>query len=420
MYRSQSRAICRVVLLGGSALIFSTGSASAADDFNTLYKPRPGPYDPLGIPVGSFYAFPKIEVDAVYDDNVYADATDKRSDELFVISPRLDVESNWSRHALQLSAGGEFGFHSDFTSEDYTDYDVEGRFRGDISYATKILVLLGQSRDHQQRGDPEAVSGLTPTKYDTTQARAQLNQAFGRLQASVGGSVMRRDFHDVEAAGGGFIDNSDRDGDAVIANARLAYEFSPGYSAYAEFSYNWRMFDNSIDKFGIAQDSEGYQAVAGVLFELTDLLEGELYGGYMRQNPDAPALLAISGPAFGASLEWSPSELTMVRLNVERSIQDSFVMVTSSGYFSDRVRLSVSHKLRQNIDVTAYGEIGQDNYTGIDRTDHRYGGGVSVGYNLNRHFTAKLAYSYESRNADYLFIQDYSRNRVAVALEARY
>ena len=160
--------------------------------------------------------------------------------------------------------------------------------------------------------------------------------------------------------------------------------------------------------------------VAGVLFELTDLLEGELYGGYMRQNPDAPALLAISGPAFGASLEWSPSELTMVRLNVERSIQDSFVMVTSPGYFSDRVRLSVSHKLRQNIDVTAYGEIGQDKYTGIDRTDHRYGGGVSVGYNLNRHFTAKLAYSYESRNADYLFIQDYSRNRVAVALEARY
>jgi hypothetical protein len=412
--------MCSAVLLGGSVLIFSAGAANAADGFSGLYKPRPGPYDPLGIPVASFYVFPRIGVDAIYDDNVYADNANKRSDELFLISPQLDVESNWSRHALQLSAGGEFGLHSDFTSEDYTDYHVDGRFRGDISYATKVLLLLGQRRDHQLRGDPEDVSGLTPTKYDTTEARGQINQAFGRFQASVGGRFLRRNFHDVEAVGGGLIDNSDRDGDVVTADARLAYEFSPGYSAYAEFSYNWRMFDNRIDKFGRAQDSEGYQAIVGVLFELTDLLEGELYGGYMRQDPDAPALLAISGPAFGASLEWSPSELTMVRLNAERSIQDSFLAATSSGYFSDRVRLSVSHKLRQNIDVTAYGEIGQDKYTGIDRTDHRYGGGISVGYNLNRHFTAKLAYSYETRRADYLIIQDYSRNRVAVALEARY
>ncbi|MEN3977225.1 outer membrane beta-barrel protein [Emcibacter sp. SYSU 3D8] len=396
----------------------ATSMAQLADSSKNLYVAKPGPYDPLGIRMGSFYAFPSIEVLGLYDDNVYADSADKRSDEILVVSPQIQVESNWSRHKLQLFAGGEFGFHNTFGAEDYKDYLLQAHFQGDLTRATKLELQAEQARDHQERGDPEAVEGLKPTIYDRTEARAQLNQSLGRLSLSAGGRFARYDFKDTPGVNG-IINNHDRNRDIFVADAKAAFEFSPGYQVYTEFAYNWRDFDDAFDDVGINRDSEGYELTAGVQFELTDLLEGAIFGGYMTQNPDDPRLIKIDGAAFGASLIWHPTELTTVSLEASRAIQESFLL-DATGYFADRVRLSVGYKLRENLDITVFGLLGQDDYQGISRNDSRYGGGVNVFWGLNRFLAAKVAYTYDRRNSDFPGIGDFARNRVAIALEARY
>lgn len=379
----------------------------------------PGPYDPIGFRAGPIYFFPSVSVQGIYNDNIYAEETNKRADELLVVRPELQVQTDWSRHELQLYAMGEFGLYEDFTDEDYQDYLFEGRFRLDVSRATNIMFEAGHGRDHQQRGDPEEVEGLEPTEFDTTDAKVQVNQSLGRLMLSGGGSFRKYDFNDVPAVGGGFINNDDRDRDIFVANAKAAFEFSPGYSAYAEFSYNWRDFDDPVDDVGINRDSKGFELNAGLTFELTNLIQGSVYGGYMQQDPEDPALRKIKGPAFGASLDWNVTPSTTIGLKGQRTIEDS-QFALSSGYFADRGRLTVDHKFRENIILSVFGEIGQDDYRGIARNDFRYGIGGALEWRLNRHLAANLAYSYQGRDTNSAFVEDFNRNLVSVGLKARY
>ncbi len=402
----------------------SLGATSAwaqiADNQNSnTVLTRPGPYDPIGFRSGPVYFFPSVEVQGIYNDNIYAEQNNKRADEILVIRPELQVQTDWSRHELQLYAGGEFGLYNDFTDEDYNDYQFQGRFRLDVSRATNILFQAEHARDHQERGDPEEVEGLDPTKFDRTDGRIQINQSLGKLQLSGGGSFRRLDFKDVAAVGGGFINNHDRDRDIFTVNAKAAYEFSPGYSAYAEFSYNWRNFDTVVDDVGINRDSKGFQLNGGLTFELTDLIMGSIYGGYMQQDPKDPVLIKIKGPSFGASLDWNVTPLTTIGLKGQRSIEDS-QFVNSAGYFADRGRLTIDHQIRENLTVSVYGELGQDAYRGIARNDFRYGAGASLEWKVNRHFAADVAYTYQGRNTNFVGIDDFTRNLVMVGLKARY
>ncbi|MBI1180266.1 MAG: outer membrane beta-barrel protein [Alphaproteobacteria bacterium] len=378
-----------------------------------------GPYAPIGLRSGPIYFFPSLEVLGIYNDNVYAQQNNKRGDELLVVSPQLHVLTDWSRHQLELLAEGEFGFYNDFTTENYQDYRFKGRFRLDVTRATNILFEASRSRDHQQRGDPETVAGLEPTKFDVTRGKVQLNQSLGRLQLSGGASIQRLEFKDVAAVGGGFINNHDRNRNVFVADGKAAYEFSPGYSVYTEFAYNWRNFDDRVDDLGVNRDSHGFEFTGGVDFELTDLLVGSVYGGYMEQHPDDPSLVKIKGPAFGADLTWSATPLTTVTLSGSRTIQDSQYL-NASGFFADRGRLTVKYDFRDNITLRVYGEIGQDAYRGITRNDFRYGAGISMQWQMNHYLAADVGYTFQGRNTNYTGIQDFNRNLIAVGLTAKY
>ena len=392
---------------------------AGSEDRNALAQ-DPSPYAPIGFRSGPVYFFPSVEVLGVYNDNVFAEQGNKRGDELLVISPQLHVLTDWSRHELELFVGGEFGFYEDFTTEDYQDYTINGRFRLDVSRATNIMFEAERAHDHQLRGDPETVAGLEPTEFDITGGKVQINQSLGRMKLSAGAAVRRLDFKDVPAVGGGFINNDDRDRNDFTADAKAAYEFSPGYQVFVEFAYTWRDFDDAVDDLGINRDSQGYQITGGVDFELTDVLEGGVWAGYMQQDPDDPIFSNIDGAAFGADLKWMPSRLTTVKLSGSRSIEPS-QLLNAAGYFADRGRLTVEYQFRENIYVEVYGELGQDDYRGINRNDFRYGAGISVEWQLNRYLAADVGYTYQGRDTNnFVGIQDFSRNLVAVGLTARY
>src|SRR5689334_20621477 len=139
----------RKCLVAASACaVASTGAqpawAQLANDQhpNTVLT-KPGPYDPIGFRAGPIYFFPSVAVQGLYNDNIYAENNNKRDDEILIIRPELQVQTDWSRHELQLYAGGEIGFYNHFSTEDYQDYLFQGRFRLDVSRATNIVFEAG-------------------------------------------------------------------------------------------------------------------------------------------------------------------------------------------------------------------------------------------------------------------------------------
>src|SRR5688500_12256571 len=71
-------------------------------------RPRPE-LDPLGVNLGGFFLYPRIELDEMFNDNIFATDSGKQTDFITVISPAAELKSNWNNHALNATAGASIG-----------------------------------------------------------------------------------------------------------------------------------------------------------------------------------------------------------------------------------------------------------------------------------------------------------------------
>src|SRR5689334_25127268 len=61
-------------------------------------RPRPE-LDPLGLQIGDFFWFPRAEVDAAYNSNIFATQTAATSDLITILQPSFDLLSIFPRNA---------------------------------------------------------------------------------------------------------------------------------------------------------------------------------------------------------------------------------------------------------------------------------------------------------------------------------
>ena len=126
-------------------------------DPNISVQDRPRPdYDPLGIRAGSFLSSPPLTLSGLYDSNVFATKHDTDSDVAGLVSPQLDVKSNWSRNALNFSAGATGAAYANYSSNDYIDAFASTSGRLDVTRNDIVSGVLRFDRLHQDRERPRA------------------------------------------------------------------------------------------------------------------------------------------------------------------------------------------------------------------------------------------------------------------------
>jgi hypothetical protein len=394
-------------------------------------RPRPE-LDPLGVHAGSFFIYPRVELDQLYNDNIYASGSNRVDDFITVLSPSVDVKSNWSNHALNAQAGLSAGKYWDNTSEDFLDGFVGTDGRYDI---TRNLAAFGGARyerQHEERDSPDnpgfVVGGAAePVTFDAYTARAGIVSRGLKIgyQADVG--FRREDYHDVDRVGGGTLDQDARDVNVYLANLRVSYEFAPRYQAFARVGYNHRSYDND-DPAGFTRDSNGYRADIGATIDLTGVTFAEVYAGYMIQDYDSSRLGEIGGVDFGARVVWNATQLTSVSANIDRTVQDSNttaflaegITATSPGYLRTNFGLTVDHELLRNVILTGRAGYENDDYEKIDRNDDRFDIGAGVRYSFTRNFYLGGSYTYSYRSSDGAAAGgDFSRNLFLIRLGAQ-
>ena len=77
---------------------------TAPERGETVFDRNRPDFDAKGIPAGGFRVFPSLTVRQAYDDNVFATDVDEEGDVITLISPEIDVRSEWSRHSLVFNA----------------------------------------------------------------------------------------------------------------------------------------------------------------------------------------------------------------------------------------------------------------------------------------------------------------------------
>jgi len=372
----------------------------------------------LGTPLGGFILYPSLTLGTEYNDNIYATENDTEDDFIFTINPQVSLESDWDNHSLGFLAGATFRRYADQTSEDTTGYRFLSNGRLDILRDTYATADVGFIRSFEERSSPDDEQGEDPTQEDTYAGNLGFYHGFARTYIDLGGGVAYRDFSDVDAAGGGEINNSDRDRFEYTSRARVGYDFNPEVGGFIGGTYNYIDYDETPDDNGFDRNSWNYSLIAGLRFDITDLLLGDVFGGITRSEYDDSSFDNQTTWTAGANLTWLVTELTTALFTASRTWQETTVDNASQA-LTTTAGVSVDHSLTDDINLNAFFNYTREDFEGASRTDNTYSTGPSATYLMNRFVHLSLSYTYTTRDSD-APDQDYTSNVVLFTTRLQY
>jgi hypothetical protein len=390
-----------------------------------LDRERPD-YDPLGIRAGSFFIFPSISLSGTYDSNAFASSNDEEDDFGAIIAPQVDVNSNWSRHALNFSAGAVGAVWNDFSENDYLDAFAATTGRLDVTRENIVSGTLRFDRLHDDRDDPDAQEDTTIggndrgnlTRYYRGLANLQYRHNFARFFTVLGGDVQRFFYEDI-----GDREESRRDRWQYGPRLRLGYQISPRIGTFVQGNYSWREYDESQNINGEFEkrDNHGYRVAVGSNVDITSILFGELSFGYSERFYDSDAFKDTGGFGGDGTLTWNVTPLTSLILTASSEVLETTVIFdgdAADANFQNGVGLEVQHELLRNVLLNGTADYTRDDFQGTSRTDNSFGLGAGVSYLLNRNLSLDANYRFTKRTSDDNDAE-FDRNIVLVGITAR-
>ena len=414
-----SFAIITLVLVGYyEVALAQTATEQLARDQRAAFRPRPErgetvtnrprpELDRLGVHAGGLFIYPRLGLQEFYNDNIFATDSDEEDDFITLVSPRVDVTSDWTRHAFDLYAKAAIGRYADQTEEDFEDFSVGTNGRLDITQRAKLRAGVSYDRLHEGRGSPDDVrrvpgsAPVEPTLFDVGSVFLTYQQWLGRFLLESGGEVDRLTYDNVGTEAGGIIINDDRDRAIYAGNLKIGYEFMPGYTAFARGEVDYRRYDNlCCDADLVDRDSQGYLIEVGTDFDVTAVLFGDVAIGYRSQDYDDPSFDTIGDVAGRASLTWNPTGLTTVSALITRGEVIETTLSDSAAIFETAGRVTVDHELLRNLLLQAAVSVSDEDFQDVDRSDTYVRAGFGAKYLMNRYIQLDLSYAYLSRGSD--------------------
>lgn len=379
-------------------------------------RPRPE-VDPLGVPVGSFFLFPRIELDESYNDNIYATNTAEVADWITTVMPSFDLLSNFPQNEIALSGGAALGNYASHTSENFQDAFGALSGRLDVSAIHAISASVRVDRLHEPRTSPDSPGNATkPVKYTTYTGDLGFAQNRTRVGYEIDGIATRSEYEAPPALGGGTIPQDDRNDTGIEGVLRTYYEFEPGYQAYIRGSGNNQSFDHAAGLTTVSpgvvanipkRDSSGYRVDAGGRIDLTGVTYADIYVGYLDQSYNSAFFGSIHGVDFGAAIAWNFTTLDTLKVNSTRTVNNASTFAStatspiglSPGWLATVETASIDHELLRNLLLNINGSYEIDDWKGINRTDHIEGVGVGAKYLMTRNFYFGATWQYLNRQS---------------------
>ena len=411
----------------GLPALFS-GAAAAQDanlfarDRNVAVDQRGRPeLEALGVRVGTFMVYPKVQIDIGRDSNVAARGDDELRDTLYRFSPRADLDSDWSRHAVSGNVYGAFTRYAEYDSEDTNVYGLALDGRLDIRRFTFVNAGFAASHDVESRTSSATPNfSFSPAQFNTVGGYVGVSHTVNRIRGTARLNVRDYAYDNIENLAGLTIDQSDRDLTSYDLTSRVDYALSPATAVFGSVILNERNYKGGALGTTPKRDSNGFNVQGGVNFELSSLIRGEVGAGYLQQTFDNPLYSEISGLSANAALEYFATPLLTLGLTANRSVSDSGIPGTA-GFLTTAVQATADYELRRNILINA--KLGRiiDRFEELDRENARWTGSLSATYLLNRRVGLTALHDYQTRDSSGLAsTNDFTTNRFLASLVLQY
>ena len=413
-------------MLGAAVLALTAGAALPAvaqgADFSqsrtttVMNRPRPE-LDALGARAGAFIIMPSVGVRESYNDNIYANNSSVRHDFITAITPGVAVNSDWSSHSLQLHANSRIRRYASQTTENTEEYDVGADGRLDIRRDTNANATLRYQRLYEDRSSPDNANGKSPTEYSIGTAGTGFYNRWNRVALDTSLQMQRYAYHDVTTSTGTTVNNHDRNRNQYELKVRGSYDIQPQYAAFTEMILNAVDYNASVDDAGVNRDSSGYEVRAGARIDLTGLIFGDVFVGYLNRDYKDSTLKTINGMAGGANITWNVTPLTTLVGTVSRTISET-TLTNSSGDLISTMQGRVDHELLRNLILSAQFGFSRDEFKGTSRKDDTLRGMVQARYMMNRNLYLTLRYDRTNKNSN-VESSDYKQDIIFLQVRAQ-
>jgi len=384
-------------------------------------------YEAKGIRAGSFDFHPLMSFGNEYDSNIFKRNTANEVGSYVAhFQPGFMLNSDWNRHAFNAAVKTDITIYSSQPdNNNYQDvfFTLGGRL--DVLKDSTFESNYAFNSMHEDRGSADQRGGVTPTFYNVNTLDFAYKHKFNRVSLKPEFVVSRYDYQDTARLGGGDIQNHTRNRWEYRPSMRLGYEIRPGYEAFLKF--NWLTVDYNEDVIvGVSTDSfdrnsDGYNILAGMEFDLTDVITGDFSIGYLTRDYADAELRSISGVNGFLNLLWQPTPLTSVLFNFTRDIGET-TQRGVSGMVITSPSLTLTHELLRNVILSFGTSYSHNKYVGFDannpiladrtsRIEHVVTANSGVKYLLNRYFALEFTYKYDTREANYTGV-DYDVHQV--------
>ncbi len=327
------------------------------------------PYAAHGIGLGGIRLYPSIGISGVYTSNVKAASSGAQPAAGLELKPGLRFASDWSRHAWEGEASGDFATYLKKGTSDSAGIDVNSRFRLDIRHFTRAEFEASYGLSQTGPEDNEVPSTAVGNRTEhTIAAGAALIHDFGAIEGRGRVGLERQIYEDVKLSGGGREDNADRNTYTPSLGLRVTYTEPPALKPFVDVTYAPRFHDNRLDRNGLERDSQGLATSLGVSLDRGPLWSGEAAIVYTLRDYKDAALDSNSALGINGNLTWRPTDLTSAVLTLATDLNETS-SATSSGSVTYSARFDVTHALRDNITLLAGAGVSLDEESGsTDKT----------------------------------------------------
>ncbi|MFC7556170.1 outer membrane beta-barrel protein [Pseudoroseomonas wenyumeiae] len=149
-------------------------------------------YAPAGVRLGGFRLDGNVDAGVGYSDNLAPTAPERLTGIFLDEALRLALSSDWTRHAVSVTASQATRRHPDAGSLDWTDYQVGLGGRYDIGRASSVSLGYSHIRGHLEVTDFDVQQSTLnrPLPFDSDVFQTSGIAAFNRI--TLGGSAEYR------------------------------------------------------------------------------------------------------------------------------------------------------------------------------------------------------------------------------------
>ena len=363
-----------------------------------LLRTEADPYAPIGLRLGNINVLPFIGVSGGYDSNPLQSAGRVKGSAFIQGEGGLSAQSDWSRHSLNADIRGTYTEYPDASNANRPDVSARIGARYDVQRDTALDFETRARVSTETLSDINLPVGVQqrPATYSYG-ASSGITQQFGRASVNLRGSVDRNTY-DNASLGSTVVDQSDRNQTIYALRLRTGYELTPGITPFIDGIIDTRQYDNTLDRNGFRRSSDGLTGRIGSTFDITSTLTGEIAAGVTNRSFNDSRLRTLTSPVLEASLIWSISPLTAMRLRASSAVSDT-VTAFSSGIYDRRIQVDVEHALFRNLTLGFAGEYSNQETQGINFTQDTYTAGVRADYKLSKEIVFRSSYTFQRLNS---------------------